>query len=140
MSGIVIGESSGSLAGIGARLLPRRLPFVASSARVIQSRQDAVEGERVVERWIRHLSCDVRVLVAVRLAVPDAWVQLGPIAGPPRWAVELWHQPPTQSGDSLSRAPEVLRRGRHVFADRDLADARARTEAELLGVPYREAR
>jgi hypothetical protein len=138
VSGIVIGEGS-SLAAFVTRLLPRRLPLVASSARVIQSRQDAMAGERVVERWIRHLSRDVRVVLAVRLAIPDAWVQLGAVAGPPvRWAVELWHQPP--SFEALSRAPEVLRRGRHVFADRDVAEARARTEAELLGVPYREAR
>lgn len=127
-------------AGRGVRLLPRRLPLVAMSGRVIQSHQDAFDGERVVERWIRHLSCDVRVLLAVRLSVPDAWVQLGPIAGPPRWAVELWHQPRELSGEVLCRAPEVLRRGRHVFADRDAAVAAARGEAEMLGVSYREVR
>jgi hypothetical protein len=124
------------------RLLPRRLPWIASTARVIQARQDVVDGERVAERWIRHLGADVRVLLAVRLTIPDAWVQLGPVASPPRWAVELWHQPHggRRLEDSAPRSPEVLRRGRHLFADRAVAEARAREEADLLGVPYREAR
>lgn len=129
------------LASVSDRLLPRRLPLVAISARVVLQRGDVAEGERIAERWIRHKSVDVRVFLAERLAVPDAWVQTGVVAGPPRWTVELWHQPREAGVDGwATRSAEILRRGAVFFPTREAAVRQAQHEAELLGVPYREVR
>lgn len=125
------------------RLLPRRLPFVATAARQILARQDVVAGERVVERWIRVDGLDVRVLLAARYALADAWAQLGQVAprvpgGDVLYVVELHHVPARR--DEAEVTPALLRRSNYLWRDREAAVVAGRGEAARLGITFREVR